>query len=202
MSSSKIQDYIDDHSFDPPPSRAANDPTGVPDFPPEEGCGDDFQPFNVEYRDFKINPLPKEPLELFQLFLFRLLRRLGYGATGTARPNSGITTEIKHIKETGKLPDGKRLVYNEVYLIPTKDKKVLQIAWKDSSVVLFLSTVHSAAPLDRTLIKRKLPAKRGTKAEAQRLQQVFNGDSFKMIPIPSVAAQYNVEMNHVDAVIR
>ncbi|KAF6518527.1 hypothetical protein HZS61_002605 [Fusarium oxysporum f. sp. conglutinans] len=451
MSSSKIQDYIDDHSFDPPPSRAANDPTGVPDFPPEEGCGDDFQPFNVEYRDFKINPLPKEPLELFQLFvpisliqswieytnswvahllensvidnwntplseqsrilqwegfstatayvwlgvliylgihreltiedhwkapslgdqrplhsiikfmplhrfqlimryirtfdytkldvsdegdlpktfqaaeewsnhiqkvsaelylpgtnltvdecmipftgrskettlvkgkptpvgfkvwviaqqgyflqwlwhvkaspykavtvelptpqqrgkkgklrtevplsntqsvvvhllkrlstqthhvftdnlfsspqLFRLLRRLGYGATGTARPNSGITTEIKHIKETGKLPDGKRLVYNEVYLIPTKDKKVLQIAWKDSSVVLFLSTVHSAAPLDRTLIKRKLPAKRGTKAEAQRLQQVFNGDSFKMIPIPSVAAQYNVEMNHVD----
>ncbi|EGU87164.1 hypothetical protein FOXB_02318, partial [Fusarium oxysporum f. sp. conglutinans Fo5176] len=396
-----------DHSFDPPPSRAANDPTGVPDFPPEEGCGDDFQPFNVEYRDFKINPLPKEPLELFQLFvpisliqswieytnswvahllensvidnwntplseqsrilqwegfstatayvwlgvliylgihreltiedhwkapslgdqrplhsiikfmplhrfqlimryirtfdytkldvsdegdlpktfqaaeewsnhiqkvsaelylpgtnltvdecmipftgrskettlvkgkptprgkkgklrtevplsntqsvvvhllkrlstqthhvftdnlfsspqLFRLLRRLGYGATGTARPNSGITTEIKHIKETGKLPDGKRLVYNEV----------LQIAWKDSSVVLFLSTVHSAAPLDRTLIKRKLPAKRGTKAEAQRLQQVFNGDSFKMIPIPSVAAQYNVEMNHVDAVIR
>jgi hypothetical protein len=64
--------------------------------------------------------------------------------------------------------------------------------------VLFLSTVHSAAPLDRTLIKRKLPAKRGTKAEAQRLQQVFNGDSFKMIPIPSVAAQYNVEMNHVD----
>jgi hypothetical protein len=64
--------------------------------------------------------------------------------------------------------------------------------------VLFLSTVHSAAPLDRILTKRKLPAKRGTKAEAQRLQQVFNGDSFKMIPIPSVAAQYNVEMNHVD----
>ena len=36
------------------------------------------------------------------------------------------------------------------------------------------------------------------KAEAQRLQQVFNGDSFKIIPIPTVAAQYNDEMNHVD----
>ncbi|RKK80151.1 hypothetical protein BFJ71_g16006 [Fusarium oxysporum] len=35
---------------------------------------------------------------------------------------------------------------------------------------------------------RKLPAKRGTKAEAQRLQQVFDGDGFKMIPIPSIAA--------------
>lgn len=442
MSSQKIQDYIDDNSFNTPPSKAAaNDPTGVPNLPPEEGRGDDFQPFNLEYRDFRINPLPKEPLELFQLFipislvqswieytnswvahllenavidswntplseqsrilkwegistatayvwlgvliylgihreislkdhwkapslgdqrplhsiikfmplrkfelitryfrtfdytkldvrdesdlpktfqaaeewsnhiqkvsielylpgtnltvdecmvpftgrskettlvkgkptpvgfkvwviaqqgfflqwlwhvksspytavtvelpipkpygkkgklrtevplsntqsvvvhllkrlstqthhvftdnlfsspqLFRLLRQLGYGATGTARPNCGITTEMKHIKETGKLPDGTPLVYNEV----------LQIAWKDSSVVLFLSTVHSGAPHERIPTKRKLPAKRGTKAEAQRLQQVFNGDSFKMIPIPTVAAQYNVEMNHVD----
>ena len=54
--------------------------------------------------------------------LFRLLRQLGHGATGTARPNCGITTEMKHIKETGKLPDGTPLVYNEVYLIPTQDK--------------------------------------------------------------------------------
>jgi hypothetical protein len=69
MSSQKIPDYIDDHSFDTPPLRAPNDPTGVPDFPPEEGRGSDFQPFNLEYRDFKINPLPKEPLELFQLFV-------------------------------------------------------------------------------------------------------------------------------------
>ncbi|KAK7592463.1 hypothetical protein V3481_007079 [Fusarium oxysporum f. sp. vasinfectum] len=451
MSSQKIPDYIDDHSFDTPPLRAADDPTGVPNFPPEEGCGDDFQPFKLEYRDFKINPLPKEPLELFQLFvpislvqswieytnswvahllenavidtwntplskqsrilkwegistatayvwlgvliylgihreisikdhwkspslgdqrplhsiikfmplrkfelitryfrtfdytkldvrdesdlpktfqaaeewsdhiqrvstelyspgtnltvdecmipftgrskettvvknkptpvgfkvwviaqqgfflqwlwhvkaspykavivelptpmpygkkgklrteiplnntqsvvvhllkrlstqthhvftdnlfsspqLFRLLRQLGHGATGTARPNCGITTEMKHIKETGKAPDGTPLVYNEVYLIPIQDKQVIQIAWKDSSVVLFLSTVHSGAPHERTPKKRKLPAKRGTKAEARRLQQVFNGDSFKIIPIPTVAAQYNDEMNHVD----
>ncbi|EGU86542.1 hypothetical protein FOXB_02940, partial [Fusarium oxysporum f. sp. conglutinans Fo5176] len=130
--------------------------------------------------------------------LFRLLRQLGYGATGTARPNCGITTEMKYIKETGKLPDGTPLVYNEVYLIPTKDKQVLQIAWKDSSVVLFLSTVHSGGPHERTPKERKLPAKRGTKAEAQRLQQVFNGDQSRIIPIPSVAAQCNDEMNHVD----
>jgi hypothetical protein len=64
--------------------------------------------------------------------------------------------------------------------------------------VLFLSTVLSGAPHERTPKKRKKPAKRGTKAESQRLQQVFNGDSFKIIPIPTVAAQYNDEMNHVD----
>jgi hypothetical protein len=34
-----------------------------------------------------------------------------------ACPNCGIITEIKHIKETGKAPDGIALQYNEVYLI-------------------------------------------------------------------------------------
>jgi hypothetical protein len=66
MSSSKVQDSLDDHSFETPP---LSDPTGVPNFPPEEGRGQDFQPFKLEYRDFKINPLPKEPLQLFQLFI-------------------------------------------------------------------------------------------------------------------------------------
>jgi hypothetical protein len=51
------------------------------------------------------------------LQLFRLLRQLGHGATGTARPNCGITTEIKHIKETGKAPNSIALQYNKVYLI-------------------------------------------------------------------------------------
>jgi hypothetical protein len=37
--------------------------------------------------------------------LFRLLRQLGFGATGTARPNCGITTEMRRIKETGKASD-------------------------------------------------------------------------------------------------
>ncbi|KAJ0133799.1 Uncharacterized protein HZ326_23147 [Fusarium oxysporum f. sp. albedinis] len=31
---------------------------------------------------------------------------------------------MKQIKETGKLPGGKPLLYNKVYLIPTKDKQV------------------------------------------------------------------------------
>jgi hypothetical protein len=65
-------------------------------------------------------------------------------------------------------------------------------------VVLFLTTVHGGAPLNRTPKERKLPTKRGTKAEAQRLKEVFNGDQAKIIPIPSIAAQYNNEMNHVD----
>jgi hypothetical protein len=64
--------------------------------------------------------------------------------------------------------------------------------------MLFLSTVYSGASHERIPKKGKMPAKRGTKAEQQRLQQYFNGESFKIIPIPTVAAQYNDEMNHVD----
>jgi hypothetical protein len=56
--------------------------------------------------------------------LFRLLRQLGHGATGTARPNCGITADMKYIKETGKAPDGIALEYNEVILIPIQDKQV------------------------------------------------------------------------------
>jgi hypothetical protein len=62
----EMQDSLDGHSFETPP---LSDPTGVPNFPPEEGRAQDFQPFKLQYRDFKINPLPKQPLELFHLFI-------------------------------------------------------------------------------------------------------------------------------------
>jgi hypothetical protein len=74
----------------------------------------------------------------------------------------------------------------------------MQIGWKDSGVVLFLSTVHTGADNDRTLKKRKSPAKKATKSESQQIEKVFGGDAFKIIPIPTVAAEYNNEMNHVD----
>jgi hypothetical protein len=73
MSSSSIpnqlQDSLDDHSFHTHSERGPGDPTGVPNFPPEEGRGNHFTPFNIEYRDFQVKSLPKEPLELFQIFI-------------------------------------------------------------------------------------------------------------------------------------
>lgn len=50
-----------------------NDSTRCPNFPADEARGFNFQPFNVEYRAFQINPLPQSPLELFQLFVPRWL---------------------------------------------------------------------------------------------------------------------------------
>jgi hypothetical protein len=60
---------FEDHSFHTHTQRAADDSTGMPIFPAEEAVGDNFTPFNVEYRDFHINILPPTPLELFQLFI-------------------------------------------------------------------------------------------------------------------------------------
>ncbi|KAF4971256.1 hypothetical protein FSARC_1878 [Fusarium sarcochroum] len=59
---------LDDNSFCTQSQRGPDDPTGEPDFPPEE-AGHNFTPFNIEYRDFHINPLPQNPLDLFQLFV-------------------------------------------------------------------------------------------------------------------------------------
>jgi hypothetical protein len=73
MNSQEILDEIhveiDDHSFHTHSQRTADDPTGVPIFPPEEGAGHNFTPFNIEYHDFHINILPPTPLELFQYFI-------------------------------------------------------------------------------------------------------------------------------------
>ena len=46
-----------------------SDYTCRPRFPPEDARGYDFQPLNVEYRNFQVNQLPQTPLVLFQHFV-------------------------------------------------------------------------------------------------------------------------------------
>ncbi|KAJ0126255.1 Uncharacterized protein HZ326_30637 [Fusarium oxysporum f. sp. albedinis] len=121
------------------------------------------------------NLLPKQTYHVFtgDLFsspnLFRALREVGYGATGTARPNCGIRKELKEAKERNKAWKSSSLQCNEVSAIPIRDNKVMQIAWKDSNSVLFLSTVHTGANNDRIRKKRKSPAKKGRKSESQQI---------------------------------
>lgn len=56
--------------------------------------------------------------------------------------------------------------------------------------------MHSGADKERTEKKRKKPANKGARSRA--IEEAFGGDSFKIIPIPTVSAEYNNEMNHVD----
>jgi hypothetical protein len=56
--------------------------------------------------------------------------------------------------------------------------------------------VHTGANEDRIKKKRRKPANKGS--QSRDIQEVFCGDAFKIIPMPTVAAGYNDEMNHVD----
>ncbi|KAJ0130473.1 Uncharacterized protein HZ326_25646 [Fusarium oxysporum f. sp. albedinis] len=62
-----------DHSFHTHSHLGGEDSTGVPIFPAEEAAGHSSIPFNIEYRDLHINPLPQEPLKLFRLFVAHLI---------------------------------------------------------------------------------------------------------------------------------
>jgi short subunit dehydrogenase-like uncharacterized protein len=78
------------------------------------------------------------------------------------------------------------------------DERCLQIGWQDSSYVLFLSTVHTGADEERTQRKRKKPATKGSRKKETDIQRYFGKNSSILIAIPTVAASYNDEMNHVD----
>ncbi|KAJ3455231.1 hypothetical protein MRS44_013831 [Fusarium solani] len=145
------------------------------------------------------NTLPKATYHVFvdNLFssadLFRSLRTHGHGATGTARPNCGIHKELQRDK---KADGGAKTSYdfNQVKIIPTPDNKVNQIAWKDNRLILFLTTVFTGE--ERVCRKRKKPSSQ--KPEAKPIRRFFGDEAVKVISIPTVAAAYNDEMNHVD----
>ncbi|KAJ3453851.1 hypothetical protein MRS44_018483 [Fusarium solani] len=125
--------------------------------------------------------------------LFRSLRQHGHGATGTARPNCGIYPGLAETKNADKA--GKSgFQFNGIKVIPTADNQVNQIAWKDNALVLFLSTVFTG---DETTKRwRKRPSTQTP--TARPTQRFFGGEPVKLISIPTIAASYSDEMNHVD----
>jgi hypothetical protein len=62
--------------------------------------------------------------------------------------------------------------------------------------VLFLSTVFTGADDERVVRQRKKPSSKTS--EAKPIRRFFGDEAVKMINIPTVAAAYNDEMNHVD----
>ncbi|KAJ0135239.1 Uncharacterized protein HZ326_21717 [Fusarium oxysporum f. sp. albedinis] len=84
--------------------------------------------------------------------------------------------------------------FNEIKVIPTADNQVNQVAWKDNALVLFLSTVFAGD--ERTERWRRRPS---TKTPTARpIRRFFGSEPAKLISIPTIAASYNDEMNHVD----
>lgn len=86
------------------------------------------------------------------------------------------------------------LQWGELYWDVSKNKTVLQAAWKDAQVVLFASTV--ARPGESIMRERKRPAKTSTNSACTRL--VFGDLAVKVLPIPLFIDLYNHFMNGVD----
>jgi hypothetical protein len=76
--------------------------------------------------------------------LFEYLRDQGYGATGTARINSGICADFVAKKQVDQKKDN--IPWGTLFSEPTLSNQVAQSAWKDNALVLFLSTTHETGP--------------------------------------------------------
>ncbi|EGU75036.1 hypothetical protein FOXB_14453, partial [Fusarium oxysporum f. sp. conglutinans Fo5176] len=122
--------------------------------------------------------------------LFRRLRQLGHGATGTARQNCGFHEPLVKLKKVDNTAAAD-LEFNYLTAVPTKDNLVNQTIWKDNALVLFLSTVFTG--VERVDRKRKRPTT--DQPSARPIKRFFGAEPVKVISIPSIAAIYNSDRN-------
>ena len=146
----------------------------------------------------------------------RLLSQLdseGFGAAGTVRLTSTSREELEAKEGTKaqkkstepnrgldqRLADLKTkwnpaLDWGQLYKSLSDDGKVMQYAWKDQNVVLFMSTVSNNQETVKRL--RRRPAKSATNARTSRA--VFGEMTTKELDIPKFIDMYNHYMNGVD----
>ncbi len=117
---------------------------------------------------------------------------MGYGCTATACTNSGICKEFVTKKQLDKKADIEP--WGILYQAPTIDNTILQSAWKDNALVLFLSTTHGTP--DLITRHRKRPSTTSTSARTARA--VFGSEYSKDLPIPTFIDNYNHYMGQVD----
>ena len=147
--------------------------------------------------------------------LLKILKEEGFGAAGTVRttktkreiteeefgtneqqerqrrePNRGLDPSLSDLK----LDHNAQLEWGKLFGRVSKDKEVLQFAWKDQNVVLFMSTVTTGRK--KVIRCRKRPAKTATNSRTSRA--VFGDDIVKELEIPEFIDMYNRYMNSID----
>lgn len=122
-----------------------------------------------------LNLLPKRAYHVYlnNLFtnvkLFEHLRKLGFGATSTARVSSGILQDLVDLKKGDHGADA--MSWGTVHTFPTESNMVNQTGFKDSAFALAMSTVWDG-------IKKMLRLRRRLKETASnaRTSRVPFGD--------------------------
>ena len=147
--------------------------------------------------------------------LFSYLRNLGYGGAGTCRTNSGICQEFVD-KKKAEQANQRISRWGLLWQAPTENNLVLQTAWKDNNLVLFLSTIHYPIEIDpeivrilqaqtkpgnligQELIVRNRGRPRATSTAAKSVRAEFGDAVRKNLAIPCVIDEYNHKMGQVD----
>ena len=148
----------------------------------------------------------------------RLLTQLeddGFGAVGTVRTTrtkrevkeakSGTKAQQKELQKEHnrgldprlsdlKIKHNVQLEWGKLYACLSEDQRVLEFAWKDQNVVLFMSTVSNGR--DTVTRLRRRPTKTATNARTSRAP--FQGNDVKGLDIPEFIDMYNHFMNGVD----
>ena len=83
------------------------------------------------------------------------------------------------------------IAWGKLYGCLSPDQKVLQLAWKDSQVVLFMTTIVEA----RTTVSR---VRKRPNTKDKWIKEEFGDQPFKLLEIPDFIDMYNHLMNSVD----
>ena len=94
--------------------------------------------------------------------LLAYLRKHDWGAAGTARANSGMLQKLIELKKEEKRKD--IYPWGRLFSGISDDNLVMQFAWKDNSLCLFQSTIHTGFEPE-VVRARKRPSKTSTKAK-------------------------------------
>ena len=83
------------------------------------------------------------------------------------------------------------ITQGELYGCLSSDQKVLQLTWKDTQIILFITTLINASSTVSRLRKRPNKKDKWTK-------QAFRDQPFKRLEIPDFIDMYNHLINGVD----
>ena len=131
--------------------------------------------------------------------LLSYLHGKNVGASGTARPNSGIHQDILDEKTIESTKDQfewgyKTIRYVVQSAVNTNNGTIMQMGWKDNSYCLFQSNCIDGLP-DQVKLRRR-PKKTSSKAKTSRVP--FGSHSQAWLFIPLLVDGYNTYMNGVD----
>ena len=118
-------------------------------------------------------------------------RRLQDSATSAKKPekekNFGMNEKLTELK----IKWSNHIAWGKLYGCLSPDQKVLQLAWKDSQIVLFMTTIVDASTTVPRVRRRPNGGDKWVKAK-------FGDQPFKTLDIPDFIDMYNHFMNGVD----